>query len=109
MPAVGVVVAAAGARHILHSLPLVAPIDLTLSDSRFASGRQPGHWVLKPYVFHPHASLQSERIGIRTGKLQGVGSNFWMTLRPLSELGARSTGSERTGPLGARYSAAVSR
>ena len=32
-----------------------------------------------------------------------------MTLRPLSELGARSTGSERTGPLGARYSAAVSR
>lgn len=62
MPAVGEVISSRGAVHILRSLPIVAPVDLTLSDARWAAGRQAGHFVLKPYPFLPNRSLQMERM-----------------------------------------------
>lgn len=67
MPAVATIVARRGARHLLQSLPITNPIDMTLSDSRTPSGRQPGQWVSKPYAFVPSPELQAERTHFRPG------------------------------------------
>jgi len=64
MPAIGEVISTRGAVHILRSLPIVAPIDFTLSDARSAAGRQRGQYYLKPYAFIPDKSLQAERMGL---------------------------------------------
>ena len=87
-------------------------------EARRASAIRPS----RPTVRGLHAAVRSLSVTVgasvisnkRTKPLSTVigwveWRGLWMTLRPLSELGARSTGSERTGPLGARYSAAVGR
>ena len=61
MPAVGSVVSATGAAHLLRSLPLVAPIDMTLSDTRLPSAPREGAWVYKPYAFVPGAFGRDEQ------------------------------------------------
>lgn len=55
MPAVGVIISARGALHVLRSLPILAPIDMALSDSRIASSPREGLYYLKPYCFTPGA------------------------------------------------------
>ena len=53
MPAVGCVLSVAGAAHILESLPIRAPVDMTLSDWRVPSAPQHRAWVFKPFAFTP--------------------------------------------------------
>jgi len=60
MPAVGVVVTAAGAHHLLQSLPITDNNDALLSDRRGPAARQPGLWYSKPYTFVPASELQHE-------------------------------------------------
>jgi hypothetical protein len=55
MPAVGVITSARGAWHVLHSLPIQAPIDMALSDSRIVSSPRHGLYYFKPYCFTPGA------------------------------------------------------
>ena len=63
MPAVGVVITAEGARHLLHSLPIADHNDVLLSDRRGAAARQSGLWYVKPYAFLPAPELQHECMG----------------------------------------------
>ena len=62
MAIVGAAITAAGARHVVRSLPITDGYDVMLSDSRVASGSQAGQWVLKPYAFVPAAELQQGKI-----------------------------------------------
>ena len=55
MPAVGVITSVRGARHIVKSLPIQAPIDMSFSDSRIASSPRHGLYYYKPYCFTPGA------------------------------------------------------
>eukprot|EP00966_Prymnesium_polylepis_P199849 4631579-Prymnesium_polylepis.1 len=53
MPAVGVITSIRGARHVVKSLPISAPIDMALSDSRIPSSPRHGLFYFKPYCFTP--------------------------------------------------------
>ena len=55
MPAVGSVLSAEGAAHILASLPIRAPVDMTMSDWRLPSAPRHGAYVSKPFAFTPGA------------------------------------------------------
>jgi hypothetical protein len=56
MPAVGSVLSAAGAAHILTTgTPIRAPVDMTMSDWRLPSAPKHGAYVSKPFAFTPGA------------------------------------------------------
>ena len=56
MPAVGSVLSAAGAAHILAAgTPIRAPVDMTMSDWRLPSAPKHGAYVSKPFAFTPGA------------------------------------------------------
>ena len=56
MPAVGCILSAAGAAHVLRwGLPIRAPVDMTLSDSRVKAAPRHRAFVFKPYAFTPAA------------------------------------------------------
>ena len=57
MPAVGCVISAAGAAHLLSAaaLPVRAPIDMYLSDERLPSFPRTAAYVSKPYAFYAGA------------------------------------------------------
>lgn len=67
MPAVGVVITARGAKHVLQCLPIADNNDGLLSDTRTASGRQSGLWYMRPYTFLPAAALQHECLNSMEG------------------------------------------
>ena len=60
MPATGVVVSAAGARHLLSHLPIRDNNDVLLSVASTMTGSQRGLWYMKPYPFSPDWDLQFE-------------------------------------------------
>ena len=53
MPAVGCVLSVAGAAHVLETLPIRAPVDMSLSDWRVPSAPRHRSFVFKPYAFNP--------------------------------------------------------
>jgi len=53
MPAVGCVLSVAGAAHVLDSLPIRAPVDMSLSDWRVPSAPRHRSFVFKPFAFTP--------------------------------------------------------
>lgn len=55
MPAVGSVLSAAGAAHILSSGRIRGPVDMTMSDWRLPSAPKKGAYVSKPFAFTPGA------------------------------------------------------
>ena len=55
MPAVGCILSVAGASHVLDSLPIRAPVDMTLSDWRVPSAPRHHAFVFKPFAFTPGA------------------------------------------------------
>ena len=55
MPAVGCILSVAGAAHVLESLPIRAPVDMTLSDWRVPSSPKHRSFVSKPFAFTPGA------------------------------------------------------
>jgi hypothetical protein len=64
MPAVGCVVTAAGARHMLsRAYPIRGPIDVFMSDAQVPSSPKRDVWVFKPYAFVPGAFGEVGRFG----------------------------------------------
>lgn len=57
MAAVGTVISARGAAWLLGCWPIVAAIDVTLSDNRVCGGRAPNQWYRKRYAFVPNATF----------------------------------------------------
>lgn len=65
MPISGAAITAAGAKHVLRSLPFSNAYDIVLGDSRVASGNQSGQWFIKPCAFVPSAVLQKGKVVTR--------------------------------------------
>lgn len=76
MPAVGCILSVAGASHVLESLPIRAPVDMSLSDWRVPSAPRHRAFVFKPFAFTPGgfgtSGIFGEGIAYDLSKKQGA-------------------------------------